>query len=293
MSKIFKVGIASLAFVGVTVFAGCSLEKVGPTEKGKFLSYSGYSDEIVGTGRYFLWTIAGQRLIKLDTAVNVADEEISQVAMKDGLMMDFSVQFRTRLNSDPKIINSILNEVRPDINDEISWEEVYRIYGKKTVQQVSRAVLSRYTVNDILTNYENVSVELFTAISKEFKERQSPLIVSEVNLGRPRPPKSIMDAMEVAARKVAELKQIEADREKDIASAQANEAIARENAKSKIIEAQTQAEQQRIMSQGLTPEYLEFLRIEAMSKSAEKGNATYIPYQALGNDGLSVKMFNK
>ena len=72
----------------------------------------------------------------------------------------------------------------------------------------------------------------------------------------------------------------------------ANEAIARENAKSKIIEAQTQAEQQRIMSQGLTPEYLEFLRIEAMSKSAEKGNATYIPYQALGNEGVSVKMFN-
>lgn len=292
MKKAKLIALTAIATVILSTM-GCSRETVGPTERGKILSYSGYDKEIRPTGRYFLWSFwLGEKMIRLDTSINVADENIQQVSMRDGLMMDFNVQFRTRVDYSEEVINAILNDIEPDEYGRITWDMIYKIYGQRTVQQVARSVLSHYTVNEVLSNYEEVGKELHAAVTKEFHVNKSPLVVSNVTLGRPLPPKSIIDAKEIAARKIAEVTQIQADKEKDVAAAQASETIAREKSKAILIEAQTQADQQRIISQGLTPEYLQYLQIDALKEGISHGNSVYVPYNALQSPGVSNRIFN-
>lgn len=282
--------IVALVMVMVVMLSGCG-ERIGPTSKGKILDSSGYSDDIKQPGRHWLWP--WQTMIVIDTSTNVDDERVEQVFMKDRLMMNFSVQFRGRVDGTDSVLNAMFSDLKPE-NDQVTWARAYQTYGKRTIEQVSRSVLSRYTSNEILVNYPQAAEELHQAITKAFKEQNSPLVVSNVVLGKPEPPKSIINGIEIAETKRIELEQVQADREKDIAKAEANRLVEQEKGKGLIVRAEAEAEANRIRSASLTPALLQFEQIQAYRLAAEKGNATtFIPVEALGSPGVQNRMFNK
>lgn len=280
---------AVIATIVLTV-GGCGWSGVGPTERGKVLSPSGYSPDIKESGRHFLWF--WQDMIKLDTSTQVADERIEDVVMSDRLMMDFTVQFRTRINGNDKVLNAMFSDIRPE-DDQITLGKVYHTYGKRTVQKVSRSILSQYTVNEVLTNYEAIGDELHKAVTQTLLEEGSPLEVSNVVLGKPEPPQSIIAVIEA----VEERREKEALEEAN----QAIEVVKRENAitlaelerQRKVIEAETLRDQNKIVAEGLSDALLEFRRLETLEKLGESGNTIFYPYSDSGSVGLQNRIYSK
>ena len=94
--KILKILLLSLA---VFIFSGC-MEKIAPAEYGKKISGSGYSPELLTTGRHFIGPF--ESLIILDASTNIEYIDFG-VTMKDtnrdgsariGLEMQFEVSLR-------------------------------------------------------------------------------------------------------------------------------------------------------------------------------------------------------
>lgn len=285
--SIIKFFVVTMVFFSLT---GCGWSSVEPTEKGKVLSLSGYSGSIKQPGIHFMWF--WQNMIKLDTSTVVADERIEDVVMSDRLMMNFTVQFRTRIDGSDQVLNAMFSDIRP-VNDEISITKVYSTYGQRTVQKVARSVLSQYKVQEVLSNYEAVGSELHKKITDTLLKEGSPLVVSNVVLGKPEPPQSVMAIIQAT----------EERREKEAleAAQQEIEVLKRKNAitlaeldrEKKIIEAQALRDQNQIVDQGLSESLLKFRQLETMEKMSENGATVYFPYSDMGSVGLQNRIYNK
>lgn len=283
-----KITAIATATLMALALSGCGFPSVGPTEKGKMLSPSGYSPEVLNSGKHFKWW--WHDLIILDTSTQVANERVEDVVMSDRLLMNFTVQFRTRIAGTPEVINAMFSDIKP-VDGEVTLTQVYNTYGKRTVHKVARSVLSQYSVNDVLRNYEAIGNELHRRVTEELASEGSPLEVSNVVLGKPEPPASIMAVIQA----VEERREQEAIEEAN----QAIETVKRQNAivlaeldrEKKIIESETLRDQNKIVAEGLSEALLEFRRLETMERLSESGSTIFYPYSDSGSVGLQNRIY--
>lgn len=285
MMKKFRVMLA----VGLAlVVAGCSFPSVGPTEKGKMVSPSGYSQDILQTGKHFKWF--WQDLIRLDTSTQIANERVEDVVMSDRLMMSFNVQFRTRIHGNDSVLNAMFSDIKPEKN-EITLSQVYNTYGKRTIHQVARAVLSQYSVDDVLRNYESIGNELHQRVTETLAREGSPLEVSNVVLGKPEPPASVMAVIQATEERREQEALEQASQAIEVVKRQNAIVLAELDREKKVIEAETLRDQNLIVAEGLSDALLEFRRLETMEKLGDSGSTIFYPYSDAGNVGLQNRIF--
>ena len=147
MKYITKIGFLLLLFVAIQ---GCGFETVPPASKGKILTTSGYSPDVLEPGKYTLW--GRDKLIVLQTNTNTYKENV-QVVLQDKLTLTAEVRFRGRISGNDKIVNSMFNDVVAGEDDTVSFNEVYAVYGKMAVRNKTREIISKYNVEDVHKNY--------------------------------------------------------------------------------------------------------------------------------------------
>lgn len=306
MKRFIQIGI--LAFIAFFVI-GCS-SQVPPGYVGKKVNTRGVMTEIYEQGKHFHgpWT----RMILIDTSsqlrqapvkVIMADYDVASdgsTTRRIGLDMNFIVNIRYRIKNDESIINSMLRDMTLDKGDDrIHAAQMYEKYGNMVVGRVSREVLGNYTPEEILQNLSEINKELYTGIKEGL--RNSPLEVSSVSLGQFDLPKVISDR--ISANKETELKEAQARAQQriDLLERQNQIELARQEAVRQRVDAQSMAEQNKILNQSITPEVLRLrelaLRereIEMMKYVTGKGNSTiFIPYGAVDSAGAQFRMFNQ
>lgn len=293
-TKVFLVLAMALAFVG------CS-EIIPPAHKGKVLEPSGYTSDIHPPGRVSGFGLFSRsKLVLMEVGVKHRREPIT-VKLKDNVELQFDVIIRSRIGGTDSVVNSMFNNIVPVDNGRVTsivtFDSAYKTYGKMSVRNTARRVMSRYTVQELSNNFARISEEIRTDMIEEFSN--IPLQLDDASLGNIQWPAELTAAVNATLKAKAEIAKIQANRLKDVAKAQANEAIALEERKADLVKAQTLKEYNEIISSGISSEFLQYKAIQMQSKivdaiAANPSTTTvFMPYDALGTIGAQAQMFKK
>ena len=280
-----KLKMSASILAAAIMLAGCEVSTVPPAAKGKILSSSGYSADVKETGKY--WLFGFENIVILDTSTRMISENIN-VKMSDNLDLPFQLHFRARIQGDDKTINAMFNDITHD-DYQVSLGKVYQVYGRNVVTNAARSVMSKYKVAEVAVNFEKINNDIYAEINKRMVG--SPLEVSDVTLGNISYPPVITQAVEKQQERelaiVTEKNQQAIEmlkKENQLKLADADYAI-------RVKKAEAVREENRITSEGLSTTLLHYRNLEVMEKLAESENKVFVPYQALGEVGVSNTMF--
>lgn len=280
-----KLKMSASILTAAIMLAGCEVSTVPPAAKGKILSSSGYSADVKETGKY--WLFGFKNMVILDTSTRMISENIN-VKMSDNLDLPFQLHFRTRIQGDDKTINAMFNDITHD-DYQVSLDKVYQVYGRNVVTNAARSVMSKYKVAEVAVNFEKINNDIYAEINKRMVG--SPLEVSDVTLANISYPPVITQAVEKQQERelaiVTEKNQQAIEmlkKENQLKLADADYAI-------RVKKAEAVREENRITSEGLSTTLLHYRNLEVMEKLAESQNKVFVPYQALGEVGVSNTMF--
>jgi hypothetical protein len=278
---------AALAMVAVIALQGCSFEVIPPAFKGKVLTTTGYNKEILEPGKTTLW--GRDELVLLETGTRTVAETIT-VKMEDKLDLTFDVKFRTRIGGNEKVLNAMFNDIQ--VKDKrVTLQQVYGVYGLDVVQSTARSVVGKYKTEEVGANFDTITSELAERLTKAMVN--SPLEVSNITLGGLRYPEVITSAIEKQSERRLAI-ETETNQQAIETTKRTNQlALAQLDRDIELTKARTLRDSNAITADGLSPMLLAYKALDVQAQMAENKAAVFVPYEALGNTGLSQRIFNK
>lgn len=276
--------------LAVSALTGCNRVTVDPAQLGKVLSPSGYSSELLVTGKHTL----GMRedLVVLDISTNTYSERMN-VILKDKLTLTFEVKYTGRIRNDQKVINAMFNDITHGGDYKITFTEIYRIYGQPKVRNISREIMSQYTVEDVHANYARISEEIAFAMTEALKG--SPISLSGVSLGEIKYPDVVTAAVSEAKERNMQIERETAQAKIDLLKKKNDLALIKADREIELTKAKTVADANKIMGESVTDSLLELKRIEVNKILAEGSNESskiYIPIEGMTSTGAQVSMYS-
>lgn len=264
----------------------CGWETVPPTAKGKILTTSGYSPDVLEPGKYTLW--GRDELVLLQTNTATYKESV-KVILQDKLTITAEVRFRGRIAGTQDTINSMFNDITPGEDKMVAFNEVYSVYGRMAVRNKTREILSKYSVEDVHKNYARLSGEISKALSQAL--RNTPLEISDIALGNIAYPKVVTDAINIAKERSMAIEKEEAQAQIDLTKKKNARLLEEANYQIEITKAKAIRDKNKIIGEGITPELIALRRLEVLEKMAENKSAVFMPVEAMTSVGAQVKMF--
>lgn len=264
-----RLGILGAIFLVVAVLgAGCMTSTIGAGEGGvKFSTFAG--TDLGGTyGEGFHLHAPWTNIISYDVKIQEKMEQITALSSNGlSIKMDISVRFRPLRDELPQLHTTY-------------GSDYYRKLIQPQLRSVAREVVGRYTPEELYSTKRTelqgeIEAGMRSGIDGQFMALEAVLI-RDVQL-----PDQIRMSIE---RKLQE--EQEAERYKFTIDKE------RLEAERKKIEAQGQAEYQRIITASLTQQFLRFKGIEATRELANSTNAKTVVIGS-GGDGLPLILGNQ
>lgn len=265
----------------------CGWETVPPTAKGKILTTSGYSPDVLEPGKYTLFGRDELILLQTNTATY---KEIVKVILQDKLTITAEVRFRGRIAGTQDVINSMFNDITPGQDKTVAFHEVYSVYGAMAVRNKTREILSKYNVEDVHKNYARLSGEISQAVAKALKN--TPLEISDIALGDIAYPKVVTDAIATAKERKMAIEREQAQAEIELTKKKNERLLAEANYQIEITKAKAIRDKNKIIGEGVTPELIELRRLEVLEEMSKNKNAVFMPVEAMSSIGAQVRMFS-
>jgi len=279
--------IMSVAVMGL---ASCGYETVPQGTKGKILDREGFHPDVYVPSRVNVGMHG--RLILVDTTTSTVNEKIT-VRMKDNMDLISQVRFRLRMGDKPESLNAVFNAIRPADGNLITVAQLYHTYGKMIVNKVVREVLSEYKIADVQPNFKKISADIYKQILKEFKP--TPLVITDVALGKLDYPEVIDNAILSAAKRELEIKQAEANVLVQMKTMEGQERVADAQYRIKMKEAKRIRDFNKMIANGVTNQLIKLRELEvqqALVQAIDKGDTTtiFIPYGAVNTTAGQMRM---
>ncbi len=278
-----------LAIGAMLMMTGCH-ETVPQGTKGKVLDRAGFQPEVYPPSRVYtgLWG----NLILVETVTHTVNETVT-VRMRDDMNLIAQVRFQLRMGEKPTSLDAVFNDIKPLDGETITLKQVYNVYGKMLVNKIAREVLSKYNIADVNDNFNHISADIYKKTMIAFKP--TPLIITDVALGKLDYPDVIDRAIEAAAKRELEIKQAEADVQVRLTELKGKEKVAQGEYRIKMEEAKRIKDYNAMIAKGITPELLELRKLEvqqALVNAIGDGDTTtvFVPYSALGTTGLQNRV---
>jgi regulator of protease activity HflC (stomatin/prohibitin superfamily) len=297
MKRIHPIKLLVLAALTLT-FLGCGTV-VPPGKKVIVLHASGESTS-VDKGVYYCW--GRDQAYFVDQKLKSFTENM-QILCADDVNMDVDIKAVLSFEVDDASVEFIKQKVPATEIDtetkELSLEQFYEMTVKDIVRSSGRTVISQMKTDDIRPNRTQIEADVSQMARARLTELKYPLNVSAILL-------SNIDYPDVVTKQREEIKnaQLEDQRQAALAEAAMAEAqrragIETEEAKVRMIKAQGQADENKILAESLTPEYLRWRQLEVMehvSTEMAKGqnNVVFImPYEAISQDTMNTAMMRE
>ena len=267
--NIKKTLLLATALVAAISFTGCN-ELVPAGHKGKILGKNGWQPEVYPPSKVWVSTLTPnpEKLFFIQTTTRKYIQPI-KVLLKDKLTLKAEIVFRGRVTGNDKVINGLFNDM--PINDNIvTTDEVYDVYAKMVVLNTAREVISKYDVEEVNTNYQRITVELFNAISP--KLQGLPIDISDVTIGNIEYPAIVTAAIEEAKERRMKIEKEEAQVQIELTKKKGQEELAEADYRIKMIEAKRIRDYNKMTANGITPDLLELRRLELRQLELEKWN---------------------
>ena len=260
----------------------CSNETVPPGTIGKIIDRSGWHPEIYPPSRVNVGMHG--HLVLADTTTHTVNETVT-IRTKDNMNLVAQVRFKVRLGDTPKSRNFVFNDIKPADGKTITLKQVYELHGKALVNKAVREVISEYNINDVNKNFNHISSDIFVTVKKMVKP--TPLIVTDVSLGKMDFPKVIDDAIQKAAQRELDIQTAKADVLVKLTELKGKEQLAKGNYRIAMQKAKLDRDANKMIAAGITPELLELRKLELRKQELEKWNGI-MPTTLLGANGSST-----
>lgn len=282
---------ASAVLVAFSMTACNELVPAG--HKGKILGKAGWQPEVYPPSKVWLdnnvWNINPEKLFFIETTTRKYTQPI-KVLLKDKLTLKAEIVFRGRVTGDEKVINGLFNDM-PMNDNVVTTGEVYETYGKMIVLNTAREVISKYDVEEVNTNYQRITVELYNAIAP--KLAGLPIDISDVTIGNIEYPKIVTAAIEEAKERRMKIEKEEAQVQIELTKKKGQEELAEADYRIKMIEAKRIRDYNAMTAKGITPDLLELRRLELRQLELEKWNGA-LPTTFMGaNSDIPVIISTK
>lgn len=286
------------ALITVMAFSlsGCvgEMVEVPPASVGMILGPNGYQGDIIPPSRFRLpfCMINCDKLVVIE-AGDVGMLEAMEVLMpEDQLMLGVDVRFTLALGSEREQILTVFDRVVPTRlqsgNFGTNIEQVYRVYGESIVRNVVRATLSEFTIAEVASNQAEVSELLRRNVAEALS--RTPLEIRQFGLADIRYPDVIRIAMEATQERRIAVERAEAEAQVQIREAQARLEVTRAEREADLLAAQTMAESNRILAEGVTPEVIRYMELQVLREMAQNENAVFFPVEMLGDPAMMNRM---
>jgi prohibitin 1 len=251
-------GIAATSAVGLTALIRC-VAMVPAGHVAVIDTFGQVADQVLQPGLHFKNPLA--KTVNLSVQTQEL-KETTQAPSKEGLMMDVDVSILYRL--DPNQAKLVYQTLGTNYQEVVVLPEFRSLIRNATAQ---------YNAQDLYTSQRQA---VATQISRDLNGvlASRGIIVEATPLRNVTLPESLR-------------KSIEDKLKADQASQQMQFVLAKEKqeADRKRIEAQGQADAQKIIAQGLSEPILKFRQIEAMEKLADSKNSKVV---VMGGDGKNI-----
>ena len=297
MFRFVKLAVAGALVMSLSgCFWGEKVE-VPPASVGMVLGKNGYQGDIVPPSRFRLapCLFNCDKLVVIEAGDAGMKEAMTVLMPQDNLDLGVDVRFTLALSEDRNQILEVFDRVVPTRLDSGNFgtnlSQVYGVYGQSVVRNVVRSTLSEYSIAEIASNQSAVSEKLRQEVSESLKK--TPLEVKQFGLADIRFPSVITEAREAAQSRKIDVERAEADAQVKIREAQARLEVARAEREADLLEAQTVAEANKILADGVTPELLEYRKWQVIEKMAQNRNTVFFPVEMSNSIGLETRLFNE
>jgi hypothetical protein len=223
-------------------------------------------------------------LILVETISHTVNETVT-VRCADDMNLVAQVRFKVRMGEKPASLNFVFNDIKPHDGKTITLKEIYELHGKAIVNKAVREVLSAYKLSEVNKNFNHISSDIYTKVSAMMKP--TPLIVTDVALGKLVFPKIIDDAIQAAAKRELEIAQAEADVKVRLTELAGKEQVAKGEYRIAMQKAKRDRDSNKMISAGISPNLLALRKLEVQEKMVEaiKGNTNviYMPMEMMGS----------
>lgn len=298
-----NIKFAIMAIVLGLVLTGCGrVVEVPPAYEGKVLSKSGYQPDEYPPSTFRLnscW-MPGQicdQLVLVEKSDRGVTESFDVFMPKNQLKMKFDLRMTASIRDGST--NAILNKVPATSNEnpgisprwdkQISFEQVYQTYAQPIIRDSVRAIVAEYTIDEIASSRDAINAKIRQRLDEVLSG--TPILLKTAGLAKVDYPEVITKRKEQAEERRIEIEQEESRKQvrliqlqTELEAAKAQRAIRREKA-------EAAAEENKIAAGSITPEYLEYKKLEVLDNIAKSGGSVFVPFEALDEVGLSQKVF--
>lgn len=293
-AKTFLVSVAAIAML--TACNGPQVQ-VPNGYVAKLVTKSGMSGDVIQPSMFRLnaWCTDCDRATILEVSDRAVKEQIEVFMPKDQLKMNFDMTGTLRIPNDEKVINNVFDRV-PSTGVNVGWagaddpsrvsiitfDKVYSTYGQDLIREVSRSVVAKYSINQILENRESIAAEIFNTVRE--KTKGTPIEVMRMSFGAITLPDVISTAKEKGA-----------EREEQLRAAEANKQLALKQQEIELIEADTVRQVDQKLAQNVSPVILQQRWLKIMETLASNDSKTVyvMPAQAFGDPSIMMPTLNK
>ena len=290
--NLLKVSIIALVAAS---FIGCAGNVVPPGKKVIILDAKGKST-LYENGVYY--TYGRDKVYFVDGKLKSFTESM-KILCADDINMDVDIKLILCFDVGIEQLEFIKTKVPTSkVTDgdiagfELSLEKFYELGVKDIARGTARNVVSPNPTDDIRPNRKKLETEIATGIEERIKTLKYPLHVSAILLSNLDYPKSVKDMREDIKRVQLDETRKAAQAQAELAEAERRVAVELAKAKVKLVQAEARANENRVLSSSLTPEFLKWREIEMLetlaATVAEGPNNTVfvLPYDMMKKDGL-------
>lgn len=294
----------------LALVVGCgSRVEVPPAYVGKVLTKNGYAPETIPPSKFRLPACFAycDKLILLQANDSGFKETMTVFMPKDKLNLAVEVRGTLSIPTTPSIVDAIYDRVTSTPTNDgdtnvIQTKTVYETYGQQALRGIVRSEIVKYSIADVLEQREAIGGNIHAAIQEKMAGKSTPLIVSRFELADVQPPAVIVQAQQSAKEREIDIQRAEADAQVQMVEAEKALEIAKKDRLVEREKALAIAEQNEIASKSITPQVLEYKRLETAlqiyTALASSSNTIIVPADAssfsnIGESAAFAKLVGK
>lgn len=264
---------ALVAIAVATVLAGCGAQvEVPPASVGKILTRNGYAPDTVMPSKFRLEPCIAycDKLVTLQVNDNAFKQSMVVFMPEDKLNLTVEVRGTFSIPNDSGSIDAAYDRITPEEvtsrKSKIDAWKIFEVYGVNVIRGVVRSELTKHRIKDVLGNREALGASVHDKLVAKLKEQRTPLAISRFQLADIQPPQVIVQAQIAAKEREVDIQRAEADAQIALVEAERALEVAKADRLVEREKAEAIAEQNTIAANSITPQVLEYKRLEAAIK---------------------------
>ncbi len=294
-------GVTS-AIVLAGFLAGCGeVVEVPPAFVGKLSTESGLQEGIIQPSKFRLesFCLNCDNLILAEASDYGAMESMQIYMPKDQLNLTVDVRGIFSISADEVNIEKVFARLPAQPVGEsnrvrvISMVKVYETYAKPIIREAVRALLTKYSIAEVMENRDAISAELVGEVRARLST--TPITTIRFGLADVQPPDVIVKAREKAKEREIAIQQAEANKQVSLKEAEAALEVAIKQQEVDLKEAETQVLVNTKLAEGVNDAFVTQRWLKIMTTLAENpdGRIIILPYEAIKDPAILMGTMNQ